>query len=173
MNRYAGSAAELSNSAHDADKAAMQVIGAVRRGEPEAAAPIAEKLIQRFPKHAGVQQAMAEVCVALGKFDDAVIHAKRSVKLAPEETMPYIMLAMCLRKVHQEDKALKVLTKAVKRARGNAEMTSMVANFFERMGAMDQAITLFQQAHQLDPDNSDHLQRIAGVQRFQGGKSVV
>ncbi len=168
MNRYAGSAAELSHSARDADKAAMQVINAVRRGEPEAAAPIAEKLIQRFPKHAGVQQAMAEVCVAMGKFDEAIIFAKRSVKLTPEETMPYIVLSMCLRKAHQEDKAFRALKKAAKCARGNAGETSMVGHFFERMQAMDQAISLFRRAHELEPNNSDHLQRIAGVQRYQG-----
>lgn len=168
MNRYAGSAAELSNSARDADKAAMQVIGAVRRGEPEAAAPIAEKLIRRFPKHAGVQQAMAEVCVALGKFDDAVIHAKRSVKLAPEETMPYVILSICLRKMHQDGKALAALMKAAKRARGNAEMTSVVASFFERMGSLDQALELFKRAYNLEPDNSEHLRHIASIQHFQG-----
>lgn len=169
MNRYAGSAgAELSHSARDADKAAMQVINAVRRGESKAAAPMAEKLIQRFPKHAGVQQAMAEVHVAEGRFDEAIVYAKRAVKLEPEEPMPYVVLSMCLSKVHQEDKALKALRRAAKRARGNAEMTSMVAALFERMDAMDQAISLYRRAHELEPDNSEHLQNIAGIQRYQG-----
>ncbi|HEV8371531.1 MAG TPA: tetratricopeptide repeat protein, partial [Pyrinomonadaceae bacterium] len=94
-----------------------------------------------------------------GNYRAAVDRLKRAAKLAPTDERILNNLGLALCRLGKTEEAFKSFTRANGALNGSLNMAGMM----ERFGREDDAIKYYENARQLDPNNSIALRRLADL----------
>ena len=167
MTGAVGSGAGLGQG-ENPDKLAADLIVAARSGQGAKLLPRAQQMLSQHPKHLGIIQGMVEVCTSMGDFVSAEKHAETMVEIAPQQPMTHLAHASCLMKLNANKRAFQALALAEARTSNNPNVLSIIAQYYEKLDAMSDALRVLQRLSAVEPNDGNHQQRIAAVHRFLG-----
>lgn len=150
------------------DKVAENFIRGVRAGRAEQLRPEVEKLLDQFPKHLGLLQALVEIKTSQGDYKGAVETAEMMVKGAPNQAMTHVLLGSCLFRTYERDRAMHHITTAARLAHDDVAALSVVSNHLQKTEAAEESLKVLLRLDQLRPNNPHYLQGIAAAYRFLG-----
>ena len=82
-------------------------------GSDEEAIKVLKNLEQLVTDDFAVNLSLAEACFRMKRFDEAVIYANHSVRLKPERTQSYVLVAETLDELNRASEMIDVLNKAI------------------------------------------------------------
>lgn len=81
-------------------------------GDKETAVAKLKEAVEAEPDHTLSHGLLARLCVDLGLFDDAILHARRVVELEPEDPFSYTALSVICQRCGRIPEAEEALAKA-------------------------------------------------------------
>jgi Flp pilus assembly protein TadD len=81
-------------------------------GDKETAVSKLKEAVEAEPDHALSHGLLARLCVDLGQFDDAMLHARRVVELEPDDAFSYTAMSVIYQRCGRIPEAEDALAKA-------------------------------------------------------------
>jgi tetratricopeptide (TPR) repeat protein len=136
----------------------------VDAGEHERALRDLDQAAALAPNDAEHHVARAKPLALLGRFDEAVSAASRAIELAPDHVLAHRLRAVYRSHAEEGDAATAAVTADLRRAWELSPKTAVYRKEYlehlENLGAVDEAIAVFDKALALEPDSAElHYER--------------
>ncbi|HUW24901.1 MAG TPA: tetratricopeptide repeat protein [Gallionella sp.] len=136
-------------------------------GRSEAAVELISRAIRINP--AGpFHYTLGNVLRKLGRLDEAAMHFRAALKLAPSMVEAHLNLGNTLKAQNQLDEAIECFRNALKLKHGLIEAHLNLGNVFRAQGKLDEAAECFHNTIRFKPDYAEAYNNLGGVLREQG-----
>lgn len=129
--------------------------------QAEAAVPIAEEAVERFPLLPALWLELSRCQGAAGNAAAELAAAERAVTIAPHYVAATLALAETLGRQHSQEQALATLTRGLHFEPASTELLLARADLLWRLAQRDEALDAVQRAIELEPSNAEAWRRIA------------
>lgn len=151
--KKAGQWFEKSHKADRTNPAAISGLGILRleQGRYREAARFFEQVLKAMPKDAATHNNMGLACERSGQIDKALEHYSRAVALEPGYGVARLSLAQALIRLERRDEAERVLRDGITRDPDNAAFHAELAHLDRAAGRLEEAVSRYARAADLDP----------------------
>jgi predicted O-linked N-acetylglucosamine transferase (SPINDLY family) len=139
-------------------------------GNLDEAATCLHKACELNPRAPGTYAAMADVCTAMGRKNDAVALYRKCLSLDADHIMALNSLANILTDQGNLTEALTLLERADQNCPNNPRLIYNRANTLRRLGRVEEAKDLFQQACELAPELTEARFNLGQMELLSGNQ---
>ena len=122
---------------------------------PEAAYIYFKKALDTDPRNPDIYKAIADYFFQCKQYGNAIVHAKKAIRLAPYESYHYIYLARLQQHLNNNEDAKENIIKAIKLDADNCYHWEELASLHSKLGVHDKAIKAIKYGIKID--ESDNL----------------
>lgn len=138
---------------------AVEPVGALVRLDlaqrrPEQAIARLDSVIAQFPSNPLVRNFKGEVLAGLKRNDAAIDSFREAIRLSPNWTTPYRNMAASELAAGRNEDAIKTLQQGIKAANDAPPLEGYLADLYERLGRVDEAIAHYDGMVKRDADSS-------------------
>jgi tetratricopeptide (TPR) repeat protein len=139
-------------------------------GRAEEAAVVIAQAEQKFPSDPLVYEALAELSLGRGSFEDAVRDYDRALALDPKNVGLHFARGVALRQARRFDEAFKEFELVEKESKDYPGLALERGNLYEASGRSEEALRAYEAALAVAPEDPDLMLRV-GCGRAQAGAS--
>ncbi len=169
--------AKADTSAITQDFFTRQLAAAAADSQPQLAAQIAARAVQRFPSDASLATIYAQTLRKAGQLQQAIAAARKAVQLDPKNQNAWLLVAVTQGDLNQPDSVIATAKQAIAAGMDKATFGSLIlqqannafknANTTKNVGDWERTLSLSQLADSLSPANTSKF--FIGVSSFQIG----
>ncbi len=128
----------------------------VRRGDPDQALAALEAVEDRFSMHAGVQSALADLYIMVGRDQQAVPCLRRVLRVNSDDRLASEQLALCLARTREPRRAVRIIERLIEK-HGEVPLSVRVAqaDCYTQLGRYEQAKAGYAALCKRQPNNPD------------------
>lgn len=160
-----------SAKAADADRIVGEIIAAVRAGNFDRAASLANSVLALGQHHPMVYNARALAYQQRGQFREALAEFTQALALAPNDANLQNAIGVCLINLNRLMEALQAFDNAIALAPDSAPPHYRKGWTLEMLGEREQALSHYERAVAIDPNHADALASLA-ASRAAAGKTA-
>ena len=135
----------------------------VKDGPPEAAAKLCEQLLEQFPNDIATLLTASHFYQQQSNFDQMLATAKQATVAEPDSIDAALRYAECLLYCGDIPGTLTVMDKLRPKAASNPDLLTKIAEFYSHCSRHEDALLVYQQAKNLQPDNVNFLYNLAAA----------
>jgi Flp pilus assembly protein TadD len=130
--------------------------------------PLLPRLVKEYAEDHQVQRALSETALRAGDVGTAVDLARRAYTLEPTVLGHQLHLAICLLSSGEQEEAIELLKDARTPVWNSAYSVSLLASLLVRADCHEEAVSCYERAVALEPENARHHFSLAATYRFLG-----